>query len=196
MSKGYAPAAKIVAVKVLNQNNAGQVSDWVAGFDWVYSNREMLSIDVINASLVSTAEYANATQCDSGETALAMITRKLIDAGVPITSSSGNTGHTATMTAPACNSGVIAVGATYDSDLGRQPERGGTYRSLGGSLWPACSDADHEYDDDRLLHLDRGRAARPARARLRRSGRQVSAPAPPSSAGPRRRRLEWPGSPR
>jgi hypothetical protein len=69
-----------------------------------------------------------------------MITRKLIDAGVTITASSGNTGHTATMTAPACNTGVIAVGATYDSDLGRQPEGGGTYRSLGGSSWPACSD--------------------------------------------------------
>jgi hypothetical protein len=69
-----------------------------------------------------------------------MVTSKLIDAGVTITGASGNTGHTATMTAPACNTGVIAVGATYDSDLGYQPESGGTYQALGGNPWPACSD--------------------------------------------------------
>lgn len=141
VAKGYAPGSSIVAVKVLDGNNSGQVSDWVAGFDWLFSNMAKFDLKVINASLVSTAEYANAAQCDGSETALAMITKKLIDAGVTITGASGNTGHTATMTAPACNSGVIAVGATYDSDLGKQPESGGTYQALGGGSWPACSDA-------------------------------------------------------
>lgn len=141
VAKGYAPAAKIVAVKVLDRNNSGQVSDWVAGFDWVLSNLATHDVKVINASLCSTAEYATASACDAGESALAMITRRLIAEGVMITASSGNTGHTETMTAPACNSGVVAVGATYDSNLGRQPETGGTYRALGGSAWPACSDA-------------------------------------------------------
>jgi MYXO-CTERM domain-containing protein len=141
ISKGYAPGANIVAVKVLNRQNAGRVSDWVAGFDWVATNLSTLKVQVINASLVSTMEYANAADCDRGEAALAAVTKKLIDAGVTITASSGNTGHTATMTAPACNTGVIAVGATYDMDLGRQPESGGTYQALGGGNWPACSDA-------------------------------------------------------
>jgi MYXO-CTERM domain-containing protein len=140
VSKGYAPGASLVPVKVLNRNNAGQISDWVAGFDWVLSNLATLKIKVINASLVSTAEYGNAADCDRGETALADVTKKLIAAGVTITSSSGNTGHTMTMTAPACNTGVIAVGATYDSNLGAQPESGGTYRDLGGGNWPACKD--------------------------------------------------------
>jgi MYXO-CTERM domain-containing protein len=140
VAKGYAPATSIVSVKVLNSNNAGQISDWVAGFDWIFSNRGQHDIRVINASLVSTAEYASASQCDSSERAMAMITKKLVDAGVTITGASGNTGHTATMTAPACNTGVIAVGATYDSDLGRQPAATGTYRTLGGASWPACSD--------------------------------------------------------
>jgi hypothetical protein len=138
---GYAPGASIVAVKVLNRSNAGRVSDWVAGFDWVSTNVSMLNVKVINASLVSTQEYATAADCDRGEGALAAVTKKLIDAGVTITASSGNTGHTETMTAPACNTGVIAVGATYDTDLGRQPEQGGTYQALGGAPWPACSDA-------------------------------------------------------
>lgn len=141
VSEGFAPGASLVAVKVLNAQNAGQVSDWVAGFDWVLSNHEQLDIRVINASLVSDEEYADAASCDRGETAMASVVKKLFDAGVTITASSGNTGHTETMTAPACNTGVIAVGATYDSDLGRQPEGGSTYQTLGGGRWPACSDA-------------------------------------------------------
>lgn len=139
VSKGYAPAAKIVSVKVLNRNNAGQISDWVAGFDWVAENLDMLKVNVINASLVSTAEYADAAACDRSEGALAAVTKTLVDRGIPITVSSGNTGNTDTMAAPACNTGVFAVGATYDDDLGSQPE-GGTYRSLGGPPWPNCSD--------------------------------------------------------
>ena len=139
VAKGYAPAASIVSVKVLNRNNAGQISDWVAGFDWVAENLDMLKVNVINASLVSTMEYADASSCDRSEGALAAVTKALVDRGVPITVSSGNTGNTDTMAAPACNSGVFAVGATYDTDLGSQPE-GGTYRSLGGPPWPNCSD--------------------------------------------------------
>jgi MYXO-CTERM domain-containing protein len=141
VSKGYAPGSSIVAVKVLNGQNSGQTSDWVAGFDWVLTNQQKLGIKVINASLVSDSEYANAADCDRSETAMATVVKKLFDAGVTITASSGNTGHTATMTSPACNTGVIAVGATYDSNLGKQPESGGTYQALGGSRWPACSDA-------------------------------------------------------
>jgi subtilisin family serine protease len=141
VSKGYAPGANIVAVKVLNAQNAGQTSDWVAGFDWVLTNREKHKIKVINASLVSDTEYATTAECDRGETAMAMVVKKLFDAGVTITGSSGNTGHTATMTSPSCNTGVIAVGATYDKDLGRQPENVPSYQALAGGRWPACSDA-------------------------------------------------------
>jgi subtilisin family serine protease len=139
VAKGYAPAANIVSVKVLNRNNAGQISDWVAGFDWVAENIDMLKVQVINASLVSTQEYADAAQCDRSEGALAAVTKTLVERGIPITVSSGNTGNTDTMAAPACNTGVFAVGATYDTDLGSQPE-GGTYQSLGGPPWPNCSD--------------------------------------------------------
>ncbi len=139
--KGYAPGSSLVPVKVLNRNNAGQVSDWVAGFDWVFENLSTLKVKVINASLVSTAEYATAAECDANESALAAIAKRLIDAGVTIAACSGNTGHTNTMPAPACNTGVIAVGATYDASLGTQPEQGGTYQALGGPNWPACSDS-------------------------------------------------------
>ena len=139
VSKGYAPGASIVSVKVLNRNNAGRISDWIAGFDWVAENLDTLKVNVINASLVSAREYRTAAACDRGEGALAAAIKVLVNRGIPITVSSGNTGNTDTMAAPACHTGVIAVGASYDSDLGSQPE-GGTYRSLGGAPWPNCSD--------------------------------------------------------
>jgi subtilisin family serine protease len=44
------------------------------------------------------------------------------------------------MGSPACNQQVIAVGATYDGDLGRQPVSG-TFKSWFGGRWPECYDA-------------------------------------------------------
>jgi subtilisin family serine protease len=140
VGKGYAPAAKIVAVKVLNSKNTGLISDWVAGFDWVLTNREKLDVRVINASLVGP-EYATSAECDGGESAMSAVIHKLIDAGVTIAASSGNTGQTVRMSTPACISGVIAVGATYDKDLGRQPRSSTSYRALAGDAFAACSDS-------------------------------------------------------
>jgi subtilisin family serine protease len=42
------------------------------------------------------------------------------------------------MAMPACLSGVVAVGATFDSDLGREPDSG-TYQDVFGGSWPACA---------------------------------------------------------
>jgi subtilisin family serine protease len=50
VAKGYAPGASIVAVKVLNRQNAGRVSDWVAGFDWVSTNLSRLKVKVMTAA--------------------------------------------------------------------------------------------------------------------------------------------------
>lgn len=52
------------------------------------------------------------------------------------------------MPAPACMSGVIAVGAVYDSNAGRQPPQavGTTYQARWGSAFAACSDATSSFD--------------------------------------------------
>src|SRR5690606_20543786 len=72
--------------------------------------------------------------------ALSAVIKQLTEAGVTIFASSGNGGSVTKMGAPACNTGVIAVGATYDSDLGRQPSSG-TYQTLFNVNWPDCYDA-------------------------------------------------------
>lgn len=145
-SIGFAPNAEIVAVKVDDANDAGQISDWVAGLDWVYDNLSTLKVKVMNLSICSSAMYSDAAQCDRGEPALARAVKNLVDAGVTIFSASGNLGSTTTMSAPACNTGVIAVAATYDSNAGRQPSDAATYAARWGFGVANCGDATTGFD--------------------------------------------------
>jgi serine protease AprX len=135
--RGFAPNAKIVAVRVLDQGGSGFVSDWVAGLDWVRSQLITTPVQIVNLSLGTFALYPG--NCDTQEPLLAAAIAQLRAKGVVLFASSGNQGHSTRIAAPACNSGVIAIGATYDGNVGRQPTAG-TYQSLFGSSWPACSD--------------------------------------------------------
>lgn len=138
VAKGVAPDAQIVAIRVLDENNRGWVSDWIAGVDYIVANNDSLKVAVINMSLVTDAQYSQAN-CDGPQSLFASAVRVAKGLGIVIFASSGNTGSTTSMTAPACLSDVVAVGAVYDSDLGREPNSG-TYRTLFGSSWPTCAD--------------------------------------------------------
>ena len=135
--QGIAPNANLVAVRVLDSNNSGWVSDWVAGLDWVLANLGNWPVKVINLSLGTFALYSGS--CNAQEPLLAAAISQLRNVGVTILASSGNQGSANAISAPACNTGVIAVAATYDSDLGREPDSG-TYQTLFGGSWPACFD--------------------------------------------------------
>lgn len=137
--RGVAPKAKIVAIRILGPNNSGWVSDWIAGVDHIVANNEALNVQVINMSLVTNALYGGAT-CDNAQSLFAAAVNAAKNRGIAVFACAGNNGSTTTMTAPACLSGSIAVGAVYDSNLGREPNSG-TYRNLYGSFWPDCADA-------------------------------------------------------
>ena len=77
--------------------------------------------------------------------ALARAVDNLIDAGVVVFASSGNAGSATQVSAPACNTGVIAVGATYKSNQGRQPTSG-TYAAQWGNSFADCADATTAFD--------------------------------------------------
>jgi MYXO-CTERM domain-containing protein len=144
--KGFAPGAEIVAVKVDDANDAGRISDWVSGLDWVYENLPMLKVRVMNLSICSTQLYADGAACDRGEPALAQAVKNLVDAGVTIFAASGNQGSPSTMSAPACNTGAIAVGAVYDSAVGHQPPNATTYAARWGSGFANCGDDTTAFD--------------------------------------------------
>ncbi|MCQ3928914.1 MAG: hypothetical protein DPW16_00520 [Chloroflexi bacterium] len=137
---GFAPDAKIVAVRVLSNTGSGFVSDWVEGLNWVIANQATLGVNIINMSLGTNALYTSTAACDAAQPTVEDATTLLANTGVAIFASSGNQGSATSLSSPACNTGVISVGATYDSNLGVEPDSG-TYNSLFGGTWPACADA-------------------------------------------------------
>jgi subtilisin family serine protease len=118
-SVGVAPGANIVAVKVLNNSGyAGSFYSFmeiVAALDYILNNRP--DVQVINMSLGTNALFSG--DCDN-ETSWTMAGADVIDAlranGVIAFASAGNNGSGTQMSAPACLSNVIAVGATDDDD--------------------------------------------------------------------------------
>ncbi|MBN1654408.1 MAG: S8 family serine peptidase [Deltaproteobacteria bacterium] len=143
---GFAPGVELISVKINDRNNSGMVSDWVAGLDWIYDNLADLQVDIVNMSICTIALYSDAAQCDRGEPAMAAAVNNLVGAGVTLFASSGNSGLTEQMTAPACNTGVVAVGATYDSDVGPQPPSGLTYMFQYGFGLANCADGTTAFD--------------------------------------------------
>jgi MYXO-CTERM domain-containing protein len=143
--RGFAPDAEIVAVKINDDQSSGMVSDWVAGLDWVFDNLATLDVQIVNLSICTDQLFSSQSECDNRQPALAAAITNLIEAGVTVFAASGNKGSSSQVSAPACNSGVIAVGATYKSDQGRQPGNG-TYSSHWGSTFDDCADDTTAFD--------------------------------------------------
>jgi len=133
--KGMAPSCTFVAVKVLDFNSSGWVSDWIAGLNWIISNNGTLGVDVINASLGTFALYSG--DCAGSQPSMSTAITTLRNMGILTFCSSGNQGKTDSMSAPACLGNAVAVGASFDSNLGREPDAGTWLSNFGGS-WPAC----------------------------------------------------------
>ncbi len=115
---GAAPAASLVAVKVLDSNNSFCcASDVTAAYDWVAANHPDAA--VLNASLGTNALFAG--ECSSQQTwltAMAQATAAVADNGTLMTASSGNDESTTGIGAPSCLGDVMAVGATYKQNYG------------------------------------------------------------------------------
>ncbi|MFN8472019.1 MAG: S8 family serine peptidase [Anaerolineae bacterium] len=139
---GFAPDTKIVGVKVLAADSSGWVSDWLAGLDWVRAHQAQYNIKIVNMSLGTNALYSGS--CDSGQPDVTNIVAQLTAVGVTLFASSGNQGSTSQVASPACNTGVIAVGAVYNGNRGRMPSWG-TWQSYFGGSWPTCYDGTTDY---------------------------------------------------
>ena len=114
---GLAPAANIVAVRVMDADNTFSSFTQVwQGLDWIERNRP--DVRVINMSLGTFALFGNA-QCESTAIGIGVdeVVRKLRARGVMITVSSGNSASITGLGLPACMRDVLTVGATYDAAL-------------------------------------------------------------------------------
>jgi serine protease AprX len=83
---GIAPNANLVNLRVLNSQGTGTVSGMLAALDWVYANRQLFNIRVVNMSLGTAAvdSYRDDPLCKA--------VRKLVDAGVIVCCAAGNNG--------------------------------------------------------------------------------------------------------
>jgi hypothetical protein len=112
--RGVAPAAHLVAIKVLDEDNSGWLSDWAAGVDHVISLRDQdILVDAINMSLVSKSTFEGI--CDDEVATFSRVCKSAVEQGIAVFASSGNNGLTGFMTIPACYSSVVAVGSVYDT---------------------------------------------------------------------------------
>ncbi|MFI7540703.1 S8 family serine peptidase [Actinoplanes sp. NPDC049599] len=105
---GVAPGAHIVSVKVASADGAGDVSQVIAGIDWVVAHRNDpgLNIKVLNLS------YGTLSTQPATLDPLAFAVEKAWEAGIVVVVAAGNDGFTAnTLTMPAADPDVIAVGA-------------------------------------------------------------------------------------
>lgn len=117
--RGVAPDAKIVAVKVTyGPSFAGSFSAFsqiLAGLDYIISNRR-LRVKIVNMSLGTRSTFSG--DCDD-ETSWTMAGADAVDTlrsqGISVFASAGNN-DSDEMGAPACLSGVIAVGASDNND--------------------------------------------------------------------------------
>jgi subtilisin family serine protease len=130
-SVGVAPDADILAVKVLDSDNQGGLTDWVAGVDYVVSVvNDYDNLCAINMSFGSNTLYSDCP-CDNSTTNNQLAQVAILAArnvGIITFAASGNSGSTTSMGSPACLSSTVAVAAVYDQDLGREPDSG-TYGS-------------------------------------------------------------------
>jgi len=84
--RGVAPNAKLISVKVLNNQGIGNTSWLLNGLQWIIDNRAAYNIKVVNLSLGTTAvdTYTNDPVC--------LKVKQLAEAGVVVIAAAGNLG--------------------------------------------------------------------------------------------------------
>lgn len=98
---GAAPSVNLYAIKALNRNGSGFLSDVIDGIDWAHTN----GMNVINMSL----------GCDCPSLALRDAVIRAHSAGVIVVAAAGNTGGAVSY--PAAYPEVIAVAATDTANV-------------------------------------------------------------------------------
>lgn len=130
---GAAPDVTLVAVKAMDSNNTfSSASIILDALDYVIN--DVPDLDIVNMSLGSWDLFSG--DCDTAASwtiAYATAVSTLRANGVLSFASSGNESDTERMTAPACVSNVISVGAVWDT-------------SLGNGVTSFCTDTEHATD--------------------------------------------------
>jgi serine protease AprX len=130
---GIAPGAKIVALKVLDGQGQGYISDVIAAIDYAIAVKSTYNIRVINLSVASGVfeSYANDP--------LTLAARRAVEAGIVVVAAAGNLGENEQgetqfggITSPGNAPWVLTVGAaSHMGTDGRQDDKVASFSSRG-----------------------------------------------------------------
>jgi len=114
LSKGFyigvAPKCTLVAVKVLDQKGDGNISDVLAGLQWVIDNKDRFHIRIVNIS-VGTTTKENIDE----NSLLVKGVNAVWDAGMVVVVAAGNNGPSPmSISTPGISRKVITVGSSDD----------------------------------------------------------------------------------
>jgi serine protease AprX len=107
--KGVAPDAKLVSLRVLDQNGQGTMHAVLAAFDWLLQNRATLHIKVLNLSFGAPQRSSYHREL------LAGVVESAWFAGITVVAAAGNDGpSTGTVAMPGADPFVVTVGSFAD----------------------------------------------------------------------------------
>lgn len=113
---GVARGANLMAIQVFSLVGSltAYDSNIISALNYVYSARNVYAISAVNLSL--SDGVFQPTACDDENLAMKAAIDLLASVGIPTIIASGNQGYPNGITAPACISSAISVGATTDAD--------------------------------------------------------------------------------
>lgn len=149
-SAGVAPEAKLIDVKVLDEDGNGTFSDVIAGVEWCIKNRNTAwsgqpsayhGIDVLNMSLAGSTS--------DGQDALCRTVNEAVKMGIVVVVAVGNNNLTNFICTPAAADGAIAVGSVNDmGTINRNDDTISSHAGWGSNRGPRTSDGDSDQMDE------------------------------------------------
>jgi subtilisin len=109
---GVAPGARLYAVKVLNAQGSGSISQIICGIDWVTARAS--TIEVANMSLGGQSLFGSFSGCNSSFDPMHPAICRSVQAGVTYAVAAGNSAANANNFIPATYNEVITVSALAD----------------------------------------------------------------------------------
>jgi serine protease AprX len=125
--KGVAPDAKLVSLRVLDQNGNGTMRSVLAAFDWLLQNRTSMHIKVLNLSFGAPQRSSYHREL------LAGVVESAWFAGITVVAAAGNDGPaTGTVSMPGADPFVVTVGSFADQGtLATNDDRESVFSSRG-----------------------------------------------------------------
>lgn len=117
---GIAKEVNLIGMKVFSGSSSSDATtaSIASAINWCAENSETYNISVITMSLGTNDYYSSVCDAVTPFIAISNAVNSAVSKNISVLGASGNAGNTTAITSPACIENVIAVGATYDKNIG------------------------------------------------------------------------------